>query len=281
MRIASLYLMAAFAPMLAGQVGGPFVPGCALPEPLRSIQEAQEIDKSCGIEGSADLAVPATRDKLRLQNRAKNNFCAKGSPVSITAAVFRRLQQASDKRKAEIDKALKTDRALLASMTTQGGVTLGEGSLVRFVGFIHKAKHSNVGKGKGESVNCKDGRRQSNDIHVEIAAKANETNACNSVTAEISPHFRPESWDGLGSLDLEHRPVRFTGHLFFDGSHKPCANGKPTPGNPKRFSVWEIHPVYAVDVCKNTSLASCRADNEQHWIRLDQFEPGEEIEISQ
>jgi hypothetical protein len=42
------------------------------------------------------------------------------------------------------------------------------------------------------------------------------------------------------------RPLRITGQMMFDGSHRPCANGS---GSPKRVSVWEIHPVYASDVC--------------------------------
>ena len=45
--------------------------------------------------------------------------------------------------------------------------------------------------------------------------------------------------------------------------------------NPNRISVWEIHPVYQFDVCKNTTLASCKADADV-WIPLDKWHPHEE-----
>jgi hypothetical protein len=43
-------------------------------------------------------------------------------------------------------------------------------------------------------------------------------------------------------------------------------------GHPARRSIWEIHPVYYIDVCKNTSLASCKANDEtkltpfEEWV---------------
>jgi hypothetical protein len=76
------------------------------------------------------------------------------------------------------------------------------------------------------------------------------------VTAEISPHFRPASWDRFDvnpkttqaahGLPLKRVKVRISGQLFFDASHKPCINGEGRA--PRRRSIWEIHPVYAIDV---------------------------------
>jgi hypothetical protein len=88
------------------------------------------------------------------------------------------------------------------------------------------------------------------------------------VIAEMSPHFRPIDWD-TGVLNALKRPVRLTGQLFFDGSHSPCRPGKPA--NPPRASVWEIHPIYAVDVCKNTSLSACPVDDPSVWISIHDF----------
>ena len=59
------------------------------------------------------------------------------------------------------------------------------------------------------------------------------------------------------------------GALTFDAEHKPCANGKPAPGSPVRISVWEIHPVYAVDVCKYTTLARCKVTDDSAWTPFD------------
>jgi hypothetical protein len=60
--------------------------------------------------------------------------------------------------------------------------------------------------------------------------------------------------------------VRVTGQLFFDGSHSPCAGGK---GSPKRASLWEIHPVYALDVCSGKTIADCPVDDETKWQPLE------------
>src|SRR5262245_52064444 len=89
---------------------------------------------------------------------------------------------------------------------------------------------------------------------------------CDTVTAEVSPHFRPESWTPTILNQVNERPVRITGQLFFDGNHKPCVENKVA--SPARSSVWEIHPIYGIDVCVNSSLRSCKAGKESVWIPL-------------
>jgi hypothetical protein len=45
------------------------------------------------------------------------------------------------------------------------------------------------------------------------------------------------------------------GGLFYDNLH--FANGDasiPMPGRPKRFSLWEIHPVTSVKVCQKATV---------------------------
>jgi hypothetical protein len=108
-----------------------------------------------------------------------------------------------------------------------------------------------------------------------LAESKSVSDFCDSITAEMSPHFRPEDWDS-GVLKSLGRPVRLTGHLFFDGSHKPCRPGKAA--SPKRASVWEIHPVYQVDVCKNTSLSGCPFGDESKWTPLHDFMTQDEAE---
>jgi hypothetical protein len=98
---------------------------------------------------------------------------------------------------------------------------------------------------------------------------------CTSVSAEVSPHFRPAAWANLASAKTNavfmKYPLRVTGALTFDAEHKPCANGKPASGSPVRISVWEIHPVYAVDVCKFTTLKQCDASDDTAWTPFDKF----------
>src|SRR5262249_56066168 len=72
------------------------------------------------------------------------------------------------------------------------------------------------------------------------------------------------AWKRIVAQDLD-RPLRITGQMFFDGSHRPCVGDE---GRPPRISVWEIHPVYGIDVCKKKSLTACRANVDADWTPL-------------
>ncbi len=148
---------------------------------------------------------------------------------------------------------------------------------MQFVGFIIEAHYSDVLS--GESVNCNLPGDSTNDIHVAIGQQLTSLE-CESITAEIIPHFRPHAWTMLATLNGPDaamlrqrarldRPLRFTGQLMFDASHRPCTNGRPAPEAPARTSSWEGHPVYRVDVCRDVSAAACRADDERAWTPLD------------
>ena len=70
-------------------------------------------------------------------------------------------------------------------------------------------------------------------------------------------------------LRSPHARARVKG---FDASHALCdGNGHRTTGNPARRSGWEIHPVYSIDVCSATTLATCKVDEESRWMPLDQW----------
>jgi len=43
----------------------------------------------------------------------------------------------------------------------------------------------------------------------------------------------------------------------------------PPPMSKFLPAVDQIHPVYAIDVCKKKSLTSCKADNDSVWTPLD------------
>jgi hypothetical protein len=246
---------------LAAQEGEDFVPGCNLPFAAIAVQHPIDSgDAGCGIAGKA-----AADDANHAQNRAKNNFCAAGDPVTLTRDDFVKLQAAVDGAGIPYGspKRLPPDRKVLHDLvTTAGGATVGEGSKVRFVTLILGAHYSDTKS--GESVNCGEPGNEPNDIHVPTvqAAGAEE---CESITVEMSPHGRPAGWTPK-ALQKAGAPVRITGQLFFDASHKPCIPGKQR--NPKRIASWEIHPVYAVDVCTATTLAECPVDDESKWRPL-------------
>lgn len=248
-----------------------FEPDCTLPfDAIKA--EGLTIDETCSPDGNAGDDVGK-----RLESNAKNNFCVEGSPVPITYEDFTNLQSASDNI-GGLRNLLKTSRdRLLDLMTQSGGTKLGEGRLVQFVGFLFEAHYSNVGKGKGELVNCKLPTREDNDIHIQLMKDAVEKDPCNSVTAEMSPHFRPEAWAQLVGLDID-RPIRITGPLFFDGSHHPCHDDVRV--SPNRISVWEIHPVYQFEVCSinEKTVSKCDVKNNSLWIPLDKWNSTEDEE---
>ena len=59
--------------------------------------------------------------------------------------------------------------------------------------------------------------------------------------------------------------MRFTGQMFFDGAHTQCGSDSDITRTPRRFAAWEIHSVYAMDVCKFTTKAKCRVDRDADW----------------
>ena len=248
--------------------------GCQLP--FEAIEtEGLTIDETCTIDGNAGKDTGK-----RLESEAKNNFCVTGSPVPITYEDFTNLQTSAN-NVGNLKTLLKTSRDRLADMLTQsGGTKIGEGRLVQFVGFLFEAHFSNVGKGKGELVNCKLPNKEDNDIHILLMKDGVEKDPCNSVTAEMSPHFRPEAWNQLVNLTID-RPVRLTGPLFFDDSHQPCHGDVRV--SPNRISVWEIHPIYQFEVCKinEKSIGQCDVKNDSMWIPLDKWNSTEDEEGEQ
>jgi hypothetical protein len=229
---------------------GSFEPVCNLPfEGVRN----PNIDDDCGIEGgSSNLAKQA-------ESKAKNNFCAATRGLrSISYDDLIALQN----RSTNVPKNLN-DRSILAQM--------GEGDYVSYIAFIKEAHYSDVKA--GEAVNCNIPGNSTNDIHIVLMNDADDKDECRSTTAEMSPHYRPAEWTPGNLNALQDHPVRIQGQLFYDGSHTPCtASSRP---NPKRISLWEIHPVYSVDVCSEDTIEACSTGGAQ-WTPLAQYFSSEE-----
>lgn len=250
----------------ASTVNSSIALSCSLP--FAPIQRHHAIDDACPATGNSKPDT-AQGERQANQNAEKNNFCASNTPntpVNIDFDVLHQLQQeAASVTTFGSDGSLPQDRSVLQKLTTKVGA-IGEGTVVRIVAFVINAHPSNVGS--GESVNCKRPDAESNDIHIVLGQNSNQDDECSSVTAEMSPHFRPDTWTPDNMNHNNARLFRFTGHLFFDGSHKPCTGS--TGPNPKRSSLWEIHPVYGVQVCGNQNN-TCKVDSDQDWIALSDF----------
>jgi hypothetical protein len=239
--------------------------------PFNATALERRIDKRCGASGSAKIKAQRT------QNQAKNNFGVSGTPVKVTFDDFDALEKASavakncwkknlngckklaferpvrnSKRKSPL---LPNNREQLKDLvTTADGGSIGEGTIVSLTANVYDSHYSNLAK--GESVDCNSKGVLGNDIHIVLLESLDSPKECESVTAEISPHFRPQTWMHFHNMEnepskikgidfSEFQAVRITGPLFYDASHSPCRNGQ---GGPKRRSIWEIHPVYKLEV---------------------------------
>jgi hypothetical protein len=172
---------------------------------------------------------------------------------------------------------LVRSRDSLRSFFPLNGRKIGEGDVVRLVAFIKDAHISDCES--GEDVNCETPGVESNDFHIPLMdpTKPNPRNRpeCTSVTAEISPHFRPAKWSIIDLRTPVKNPVRVSGPLFYDDAHEPCVmtGGTLVGESPQRISLWEIHPVYALDVCSSTDPRQCdvSSDSAAVWTPYDQW----------
>ena len=236
--------------------------------PFAPIELKHPIDGSCGIEGKK-----SSSDASHSQNKAKNNFCestAGDAPETFTPQMFIDLEHNTHVKSGTNQEP--ADRTALQH--------LGEGKIVRMKANLIEAHHADLGN--GESVNCGRPNEEDNDVHIAFGPTAN-AKECSSISAEISPHFRPVSWNEIGHFEkfdlatkknivnpmlasrLQAHPYRITGQLFFDASHTLCSCG--TTCNPSRGSRWEIHPVYNIEVCK--AGTACDEGTDSDWIAFD------------
>jgi hypothetical protein len=154
----------------------------------------------------------------------------------------------------------------------------GEGRLVTLKAYVLKARQEG-----GESVNCKGHTPDDplfHDIHISFVAESNkpqtgDTKAvsdrkeCSGIVAEMSPHHRPDVWtaDNVNKVAAAQALVRITGQQFFDSSHVPCSNGAPVGSNPKRISLWEVHPIYRFEVCTGDCGGAGQWQSLEEWLK--------------
>jgi hypothetical protein len=244
------------------------------------------IDRVCGLTGNAHTEAKKAQDQL------KNNLCASGSVKTITLPELKELQEKVDASGVQYGHGgPPVDRTAFTSPPELNtGHTFHEGQLVRLVAFVAESHYSpKSASNAGESSNCGLSEHEMVDIHVALAGQPGEikpkdaqrvAKLCQTVSAEIIPHLRPEAWqnDWIHDVIKLERPVRITGQLFFDGSHHACTGDTAAKGDPQRASGWEIHPVYKIEVCKHPTLAECGggSGNWQKISDVPELQPEEE-----
>jgi len=270
---AALVIAVIVAPLSLAHSQGAFPSKCpdGASLPFAKIEVSHPIDSSC----SRLTGDPSVGDPSHLQNAVKNNFCA----TPLTPETYN-LQQLVKLQADAVEKHVSfgfehepTSRDVVHS--------LGEGTLIRVKASLIEAHFADVPD--GESVNCYKPNNEDNDIHIALGLST-DTEECSSVSAEISPHYRPETWSSIGDFEtqkskkyipnpaiasrLQAATYRITGQLFFDGSHKPCTcDITKCNGNPRRATNWEIHPVYNIEVCR--AGTACDENDDNDWLAFD------------
>lgn len=244
--------------------------------PFNNFGSFTDFDSKC-VEQSGDAS---SNTGSFAQDVVKNNFAAPLPAKDITVADLAALQQDISRHQGfpfGRDQEPKT-RDTFHQMKGK----FQEGQAVRLTAYILRGKTSDTTT--GESVNCNIGFEPKsktvvaeqdapkfNDIHIALVGTKTETAECQSVTAEISPHFRPASWtEDLFKTTAKGKLVRLTGQLMYDASHTVCKNGTAGNGQPSRQSGWEVHPVYQVEICtQDDGQGHCTGT----FVTADHFKP--------
>jgi hypothetical protein len=162
------------------------------------------------------------------------------------------------------------DRKLLRDVEV-GVLSVSEGDYVALVGFISSDRDLRCGS--AESVNCgfhnsrsRTGPCDKSDIHVPLVEDVDGDDEFDSVVVEPIPQnplnaiWTPPLFQGIQS---EKKRLLVRGGLFYDSQHIVNTGSGPT-SQPKRFTLWEIHPVTAIFVC-NVPAGDCAVDDLSQW----------------
>ncbi|HXX22665.1 MAG TPA: hypothetical protein VEO19_05895 [Terriglobia bacterium] len=270
----------AFAPLAQGQENmgarapgqvcrntGKFDSAC---NPFGSAAVPHAIDNTCAITGDATTPGDKAQDTL------KNNLCVQGPARVLTIQDLTALQKAVDATGVPYGNEHEArgggppaDRSTLFTKLPAGSAK--EGDLVSFIGYIAEAK-----PGSSETVDCHCETPDAIDVHIAMAdhlltltgttAQKDAQLCTNSFVVETIPHKRPAALELTAIQPLRQKKaiVRITGPLLFDASHKPCNGTTPGEGDPSRVTVFEIHPVYNIEVCSQSTMSQCSASS-NNW----------------
>jgi hypothetical protein len=184
----------------------------------------------------------------------------------LTLDDFADLQSQADAAVGQ-DRGLSQDeRNMLTNLTLACGATVSEGDLVEITGFLVGLPNRPKIEG-AESVNCRLNGPQESDFHIPVARNAGDDET-SAIIVEMIPQNRPSSWDiaAIRQIAQDQQQVLVLGQLMYDNKHKVNDDpGNVLTGQPKRFSIWEVHPVTEFYLCKQ---ASCDPSNLSGWTLL-------------
>lgn len=112
-------------------------------------------------------------------------------------------------------------------------------------GYLFKAK-----KEGPESCNCHSSNEADHDIHIFIAPDKNTSSIGGCVVIEITPWVKTQhpDWTADYLNSIKGHKVTVTGWLLYDWEHKgQSAASHPDLDHPARGTVWELHPIAAIE----------------------------------
>jgi hypothetical protein len=182
----------------------------------------------------------------------------------LTFDDFASLQQQADDLVGENQELTADDRAKLKGLALANG-QVSEGDVVSIVGYLVGAPHPN----SKESVNCNLRGESNNDYHIPLSYDPNNTDF-QGIVVEAIPQSRPDPWNlaNLTQVENNQQLVMVTGALFYDNFH--LVNGDPNDpkrGQPRRFSLWEVHPITGFVVCTKLDN-SCDPSQPSDWAPI-------------
>ena len=191
------------------------------------------------------VAYPADSDP-GLRNLAKRHVPDPNcTPKAFTLDDARSMQNFIDNTFADA-RTTKTKfepTRSLRGIATFGG-PMSEGDLVRLSAYLVKARDEG-----SESMNC--AGNDGTDIHISVGPKTPHPSEYDGIVAEMIPQVsRPAGWDAATLNRLAGKQVLLVGGLSYDNEHLVNDDpAHPKSGQPKRLSLWEIHPITASFVC--------------------------------
>jgi len=182
-----------------------------------------------------------------LRNLAKRHAPVGTTALTLTLADLQSLQNSvsATSSDAHVHKtSFSPDRSALHNLGLGTG-SISEGDLVQLVGFVNAVRPE-----KGETVNC--AGADGGDIHISIGPQGGTE--WQGVVVEMIPQLgHPVGWDStsIAHVKSHQLAVLVVGGLTYDNEH--LVNDDPAHPNgtqPKRISLWEIHPVTEFYVCE-------------------------------
>jgi hypothetical protein len=207
----------------------------------------------------------ATRSPEALVNKQKRSLPPSGKALMLTLDDFDSLQDQADKLVGQKVALNATARKKLEKLTSSAG-QVKEGDLVQIVGYMVGLPNRPNANTSGESVNCRLKGRDNNDFHP-------HDSEFEAIVVEVIPQRRNKEWTvpKLKQIAKEGRLVLVRGQLFYDNMHLINADpDDPVGGQPKRFSLWEVHPVTEFYICRTEK--KCDTQVISQWEALEKVE---------